>query len=93
MQTYSLTYGADETLFFGRKNTPHLDARIEFNKNAYSFILYPTSDNKLFVYDEKAYFYMTYYRTSSGSDWTSRQIGSNIKEAQIKNVFLNERIK
>jgi predicted ATPase len=85
LETYSLTYGADEILFFGRKNTPHLDARIEFNKNAYSFILYPTNDNKLFIYDEKAYFYMTYYTTSSGSDWTSRQIGSNIKEAQIKN--------
>lgn len=83
LETYSLKYGADEILYFGRKNTKQIEARIEFdNTNAYSFILMPASDNKLFVYSENAFFYM--WRYDKG--WKKEQISWNKNEAQIMNT-------
>src|SRR5262249_34332845 len=81
LETYSMKYGADDLMFFGRKNTARIEARIEFDsRNAYSLILYPTSDNKLFPYLEYAYFFRNHY----GSGWKEYLISSNSDEAQIR---------
>ena len=81
LEAYSIKYGVDDLLYFGRKVTEKIEARIEFdNTNAYSFTLYPTIDDKLFIATEHAHFMMSYY--SNG--WTDRLIGTNLPEAKIK---------
>ena len=44
--------GPDELLYFGRKKTRQLQARISFNKSGYWFALEPTHDNRMMFTDE-----------------------------------------
>ncbi len=88
LENYTLIQGADNLLYFGRKNTEKLDAYIEFNeKNAYSFTLQPSSDNKLFISEE-----LTHFNKSKGGNpefyghgWTYNLINQNAKESTLKN--------
>jgi predicted ATPase len=82
LQNFSLSKGADSILSFGRKNTSSLEGSLEFDaKNAYSFILNSTQDNKLFVHLEYTYFYRSLY----GSGWKETLLSSDRSEAFIKN--------
>ncbi len=54
---YSLTEGADNLLYFGKKNTSQLKAYIEFDEtNACEFILQPSNDDRLFIREERVGF-------------------------------------
>lgn len=82
LEQYSMKYGADDILHFGRKTTSEIDAYIQFdNTNGYSFILNATNDNKLTISSE----YASFHRWRYGSGWKRELISSNIKETKIKN--------
>jgi predicted ATPase len=82
LEQYSLKYGADDTLCFGRKNTERLSADIKFDdRNAYAFVLHATNDNKLFVDAE----FISFNRGVFGyKTWKNELINSNNREAKIK---------
>ena len=83
LEMYSLKYGADDILYFGRKTTDQLDAYIAFDDmNAYGVVLHPTNDNKLTIHAEYTYFNKSIYGSSS---WKETLINASSREAQIKN--------
>lgn len=83
LENYSLTQGADNLLYFGRRNTEKIYAYIEFKEtNAYSFHLQPSNDNKLFITQEH-----TGFNTNKGyfkGGWSWSIIGVNTNESRIK---------
>lgn len=88
LENYSLTEGADNLLHFGRKNTFQLRAYVEFDeKNAYGFVLQPTSDDKLFINQEDTYFNKSKgtLPVQYGYGWTSQTVSINTWESTIRN--------
>jgi len=80
LEQYSLKYGADDLLFFGRRVTSTLMSQVTFDHTSeYAFILEPTVDNKLFVNSEFAYF----FNGNSESEWNKENINTNSKEINI----------
>lgn len=91
LEIYSLTEGADSLLYFGKKNTAGIKAYLEFdNKNAYSFSIKPTNDDKLFIEAEHTGFNKSRGGRSAefGSGWSWNWIAGNTKESVVRN-FLN----
>lgn len=89
LEHFSMQESADSLLYFGRKITEKLYSYIEFDAtNGYSFTLYPTSDNKLFIGEENTYFNKTKGGLANvyGNGWTWNGITQNAKESNIKNI-------
>lgn len=88
LEIYSLTEGADSLLYFGKKNTAEIKAYLEFdNKNAYSFSIKPTNDDKLFIEAEHTGFNKSKGGRSAefGSGWSWNWIAGNTKESVVRN--------
>src|SRR5690554_2494280 len=49
LQRYSLSEGADNLLYYGRKTTEMNSGELDFGNSAYKFDLHPNSDNGLFI--------------------------------------------
>lgn len=79
LQLYTQSKSPDNFLYFGRKHTEKIFFQFKFKRNAYSFTLIPTAENKLFIEREEALFYGYY--------GTKREIlGENLEEARIGEV-------
>ncbi|MGX2970838.1 AAA family ATPase [Helicobacter sp. T3_23-1059] len=48
LQLYTQSKSPDNLLYFGRKHTEKIYFQFEFERNAYSFTLIPTAENKFF---------------------------------------------
>lgn len=46
--------GADNLLYYGIKRTKEISGYLKFSDNAYSFVLQPKADGKMFIASEKA---------------------------------------
>ncbi|WP_203296434.1 AAA family ATPase [Luteirhabdus pelagi] len=57
LQKYALTQGADNLLYYGRKNTDQIKGYLGFGDNAYEVILEPSENGSLFIATEKSYYY------------------------------------
>ncbi len=91
LQQYSLKTGADNLLYYGRKNTSLIRGYLDFGKNAYKFNLLPTEEDTLFIEREDSILnYSTQYNKTFYEE--------NIKESLIKgsstqrNKFLSEHL-
>ncbi|MES2701595.1 MAG: AAA family ATPase [Bacteroidota bacterium] len=83
LRSFSLKYGADDILFFGRKSTQELQAYISFDDiNAYEINLHYGNDNTFFVHEEHTYFNKKGY---GKSEWLQTLISTEVSEAQITN--------
>lgn len=88
LEHLSMLESADNILYFGRKVTEKLYSYIEFDSiNAYSFTLYPTTENKLFIGEERTYFNKSKggHADVYGNGWTYNILTQNSKESVIKN--------
>lgn len=84
LQTYvAEEAGADNILYFGRKESNFLAGRVEFDRtNAYSFKLKPNQEDSLFFEDESAWFRAAGYKSFIGE-----QLATNNKESKLKEDF------
>lgn len=88
LELFSLTEGADSLIHFGKRNTSEIKAYLEFDeKNAYSFSLKPTNDDKLFIETEYTGFNKSKGGRSAefGSGWSWNWIAGNVKESVVRN--------
>lgn len=77
LQEYSLKYGIDNLLYFGRKNTKEIIGYLDFGNNAYSFTLIPSIDDTLFISKEDSILPRT-------RKYSKSNLKENLKESQIK---------
>lgn len=76
LKQYSLKSGADNVLYFGRKQTNKVNGYLDFGNNAYSFTLEPNDDGGLFISEENSIYHPAKNNTSFWSQ--------NIQESAIK---------
>lgn len=76
LQQYSLKKGADNLLYYGRKETEIIQGYLDFGNNAYSFELQPQDNGALFISEENSIYYPAKNNT--------RFWNSNIQESEIK---------
>lgn len=69
---------ADSFLYFGRKATPKLSAKLYFGRNGYFFTLEPAADNSFVFSNETIYFDGPFYGP------TTRLLGTGHKEVKIE---------
>lgn len=77
LQFYTQSKNPNSFLYFGRKHTEEIFFEFKFKRNAYSFILVPTAENKLLIKEEKVYFNGPYFGQQE------QIIGENLEEANI----------
>ena len=88
LESYSMTEGSDNLLYFGRRNTTEIKAYLEFReRNAYSFSLKPTNDDKLFIEAEHTGFNKSKGGRAAefGYGWSWDWISGNVKESVVRN--------
>ncbi len=78
-RTVNLSGGADLHLFLGTKVTQAIETEIVFGRNAYSFVLQPTVDNRLIFTDERIF----YDASGRMSLSVNRSIGNGHDESKL----------
>ncbi len=73
LQQFTLKNKADDLLYYGTKNTEHIEGYLKFENNAYEFRLAPTNDGRLFIEYENSI-----YRNDGGFP------NHNLLESQVK---------
>jgi len=84
LQQYSLKSGADNLLYYGRKETDEIKGYLSFGDNAYSFELHHNDSGGLFISQENGIYHPA---PNNPAIWSK-----NIQESQIKtsNKFRDE---
>ncbi|HOS58137.1 MAG TPA: AAA family ATPase [Bacteroidales bacterium] len=87
LQQFTLKSNADDLLHYGRKNTKQIYGYLQFDNNAYEFLLAPTDDGRLFIEHENSI-----YQNDRGFD-NYNLLESKIKESTIyRNRWLREHL-
>ncbi|ADF54984.1 MAG: ATPase [Zunongwangia sp.] len=90
LKQYSLKNGADNLLYFGRKNTKNIKGYLNFGNNAYSFILEPNNDGGLFIVEENSIYHPA---QNNWSFWNKDVQESGIKDSSsIRDRYLREHL-
>ena len=90
LQKYSLKNGADNLMYYGRKQTNEIKGFLDFGNNAYSFVLEPSNDGGLFISLEESF---DSREPNSPSIWMNNKQESQIKDATFNHdTYLRENL-
>lgn len=91
LQQYSLKSGADNLLYYGRKNTNEIKGYLDFGNNSYKFNLLPSDQGSLFLGREDSI--LNYPTQFSRSFYSENILESEIKgSSTTRNKYLSEHL-